>query len=159
MNSLISTTSKRQPNKFLNYERLNKDLYKQLNPGVSFEEWKKIINQSNKQIGNYILNEPLGFLLPNRLGLLMVNKFKQKGYFNMKHFCQTGEKKPLLNLHSLGYLYKIRWIIQKNTIFSTRNIYKFKAVRVLNRTLASRIFAQQDIYHENSDVFDFTALC
>ena len=153
-----STTSKKPRNRKIKFKLnlSNKATYDELASkdrvgGQSYELWRKIIEDSNKEIAQYAITEYMGFLLPCFLGLLIVTKLKPynaKGYINMVTLCKTGDVVQQHNMHTFGYLYKLSWIQTKDCTFALRQIYKFKAVRSVNRTLAILIKAGADYMTE-----------
>lgn len=135
-----------KPNKVRNRVGLiNKQIYKafiQKHPSVdvSEQQFLTILKESTKTIRDHILENPLGFKLPYELGYIAVDKFKGlKDYFgvNWIETRRLGKLIPLLNLHSFGYFFKVKFY--PNPRIKPLQVYKMNAHRKLNRMLAKKI--------------------
>lgn len=120
---------------------------------VPWPVWKRIVEASNQMIAEKAL-EKHGFVLPLRLGMLIVSKRKpfrsdqQAPFLNLKIFQQTGVKSPQLNLHTFGYYYKLVYVPTKETSYGLHELWRFQAVRGVNRKLASLIQAGRDYFEQ-----------
>lgn len=105
-----------------------------------------VVDASNKAIAQAVIDNTGGFWLPHRLGLLIVGKRKSGGrpFFDRKHFCETGEKIPQLNLHTFGYTYRIQWVKLKKARLPLKHLFTFQAVRSVSRQITDRLEAGHD---------------
>lgn len=108
---------------------------------LDFKTWLSIVSLSFKEIGNAILSEQLGFLLPINLGMLRVEgkKFNTKAT-KLINFI-NAKRKEQYNFHSFNKVYTVNWLRTDQTRFVLAPVYSFKAVRTVNRALAQNIFA------------------
>lgn len=107
---------------------------------ISYEEYKKIISESNLEISNIILENELGFKLPLNIGYIAVTKFKQKDNYIVTDWANTRKFNkviPQLNFHSMGHMYKIK--LFKNNKLVPFRVYFMQAHRSLKRRLAAII--------------------
>lgn len=117
---------------------INKETYKKLkdelpidpstNKVITYQVWKEIISESNKQIVNQVIEDPRGYVFPGLyLGMLQVGKSKpRKQPVNILESKKHGEARRYLNLDTFKYVFKIKWTNAKFSMFS---IYKFKPCR------------------------------
>lgn len=104
---------------------------------ITYEEFITILKQSTLCIKNTILENPLGFKLPNNIGYVAVRKFKTgKKYFavDWPTTLKLGKRIPLTNLHSFGHGFKLEFF--KNPKIKPLLAYKLNAHRNLNRSIA-----------------------
>lgn len=123
------------------YNTINREAWKKAESKLPFLQWRAIQQFSNQWIVQQILSQPEGFCLPARMGLLLVvkNTSYNSNFIDLKHFAQTGEKIPRLNMHTFGYHWKAKWEFQFSTRFSLRKLFQFKAVRSFNRAITPAI--------------------
>jgi hypothetical protein len=110
---------------------------------VDYKTFKKIIQTCNLEITNCVLDDISGFKLPFNLGYIVVTKFKGRytkpDYKNSKIYNKTI---PLLNLHSFGFIFNIKWFkTNAKGIYSNSKLYpyKFNFHREFKRALAKKI--------------------
>lgn len=114
---------------------------------ITVQQFVDIIKRSNDLIAEAILNNPVGFKLPNSIGYLAVDKFKPKKGSIIKpiDWITTNRTKTLTyltNLHSFGYIYIIK--LYKNPNKANLDCYVFKPQKLLNRALAKKIKGGKD---------------
>lgn len=124
---------------------INKQNYKEFitkfpKSEISYETFIKVLKESNKRIGNYILTNELGFKVPYNLGYIAITKFAQKEDYKVIDWVNTSRLNkviPLTNLHSFGNMFKFE--LYKNRRIKPLLAYKMTAHRLIKRTLAKRI--------------------
>lgn len=124
---------------------LNRDgyrLFKKTYPSspITYDEYITILKESTLCIKQHILENPIGFKLPCNLGYIAVHKYKPKKTRIMIDWVNTkkhGKRIPLLNLHSMGYMYKI--LFYKNTKSVFLSSIDIKPHRHIKRELASKL--------------------
>jgi hypothetical protein len=117
------------------------------NTTVTYEQYKDIILNSNDRIRHYILDNQTGFKLPLSMGYIGITKFKQKSKYIVPDWINCVKQQryvPLLNFHSFGYMFKIKFF--RNFRLRPIFVYDFKAHRTLNRELASLIKSGKQDY-------------
>lgn len=108
--------------------------------GVTYKDYIAVLKESTISIRDFILSHELGFKLPLNLGYIAVDKFKPSkrsvaiDWINTRKF---GKVIPLLNFHSLGYVYKIK--LYKNTKIKPLQVYQMASHRIIKRMLANNI--------------------
>jgi hypothetical protein len=123
----------------------SKNFYKEFikkypNTSITCENYSNILEESTLCIRDFILNNELGFKLPYNLGYIAVTKFKQKKHYRVVDWKNSNllEKEiPLTNLHSFGYMFKIK--LFKNLRIKPLCLYKMNAHRIVKRMLAKNI--------------------
>lgn len=100
-----------------------------------------ICNNANKEIAQCILNNPLGFSLPMGLGNIAVTKYIPKSGKLINNFNEArklSKAVPYLNLHTYGYMFRIKLFkpIMSHTS-SKLYYYTYNADRKLKRSLAA----------------------
>ena len=150
---VLKTTGKR-------FNPLTRDFVKQFRKQtgikIKFEDFCQIVYRTNELMADAIANDDAGLKLPNRLGHIVVNKYKSlKPRDDWYTTVQIKKKVPFLNLHSFGYIHHIKWFTL-GCRFQNRNIYKFKAIRPLTRQVAKNI-KNGRLYHQWSSQ-DFWSL-
>lgn len=128
---------------------------------ISFEDFKNIIWKFNELMMEAVSEEEAGIELPEKLGNVVVTKYKgtrERTPIDWVNSKRLGKQIPLLNLHSFGYIHKIRWF-KVICAFKNRRIYKFEPYRLMKRTVAAKIKAGKK-YHtwEDSDFWSTTLL-
>lgn len=130
------------------HNTINKELYKEYikktNSSLTFKEFKNIINLCNKEIETIVLNDISGFKLPYNLGYFVVNKFRGRYTKpDFKNSLKLNKNVPLLNLHSFGYIYGLKWFKVSQSRINKKvgkiNTFKFEFLRVTKRALAVKI--------------------
>ncbi len=107
---------------------------------VTYNQFVEILKLSNNVIGEYIIENPLGFKLPYNMGYLAVDKFRPgKKHFSMDWAAtrKFGKPIPNLNLHSFGYVFKVK--LYKNNRLKPFLLHKMDAHRFLKRRIAQKI--------------------
>lgn len=134
---------------FINRETYNafKDKYPETH--ITYNLFIDVLKNSTKLISEHILDNPLGFKLPYNLGYIAVDKFKAKDHYviiDWKATRRLGKRVPLTNLHSFGFMYKIKFF--KNPRINPLKNYSFNAHRLLNRKLGDNILTNSKEYIE-----------
>lgn len=110
------------------------------NSTVTYEQFIAVLKQSTRCIHDHILENPLGFKLPNNLGYIAVKKFKTGAKYFAVDWVNTlklGKRVPLTNLHTFGHAFKIEFF--KNGKIKPLLPYKMDAHRLIKRDLAQVI--------------------
>lgn len=139
---------------YTNKQSYKNFLEKNPNTKITYKQFVDILKLSNSKINNYILNNELGFKLPNNLGYIAVSKFKQKNTYKVidwKNSNKLNKIIPLLNFHSFGNMYRIG--LFKNSSLRALQAYKFNAHRLLKRELAKKIKSGKDYYELDRNFF------
>lgn len=145
------------------YNPLTKDLYrdfvKTTGQELSFQRFKDIVWTVNGLIGEAVVSEEAGVELPAQLGHLVVTKYKSNkkpvDWVNSK---RLGKIVPLLNLHSFGYVYHIKWF-RMGCRFQNRNLYIFHPFRDMARSVAREVKGGKKYFKwENSDFWSTTKM-
>lgn len=116
---------------------------------ITYEEYISILKTSNKEIASFILDNELGFKLPNNIGYIAVTKFKQRDTYIVTDWHNTNKYNkiiPNMNLHSFGYMFKFR--LFKNQKLRPFRSYFMQAHRAIKRELATKIKSGKQIYLE-----------
>lgn len=115
---------------------------------VDYKTFIKIILETNEEIKNWVLNDPSGFMLPQGLGFIAVNKFKPyKKPVDYVHSKQYKKRIPNLNLHTYGYTFYINWFNNGLRFVKSRS-YGFDAERKFNRALKVKIMEGKVPYNK-----------
>lgn len=125
---------------YINRESYN--LFKEKYPEnpTTYKQYIEVLKESTVAIHDHILDNPLGFKLPYNLGYIAVHKFKAKDDQTAVDWVNTrklGRRIPLTNMHSFGYMYKIKYY--PNPRVQPIKNFMFKAHRLLNRDLGKNI--------------------
>lgn len=115
---------------------------------ITYEQYKTIIKESNSTIVDFILTNELGFKLPYNLGYLAVDKYtpsQKRIRVDWANTRKYGKVIPYTNLHSLGYVYKVRLL--KNRSLSIFKAFDINIHRSLNRKLAQYVKNGQNYLH------------
>lgn len=134
----VSLISRKQYNKFIKNHPKS---------GITYSQFITVLNESNAAIKEFILNNELGFKLPNNLGYIAVDKFKPNKTFTAIDWPNTlklGKIIPLTNFHTFGYTFKIK--LYKNQRMKPLEAYVMTPHRLLNRELAKRIKSGKQNY-------------
>jgi hypothetical protein len=129
--------------------------FKEQNPttNITAKQYVEILKESNKLIGQAILENPHGFKLPNNIGYIAIDKYKIRNKIPIDWVTsrKLGKKTYLTNLHSFGFIYRIRFY--KNPNKAHLCYYVFKAQRLLKRSLAQKIFGGKEYEHLDRTFF------
>jgi hypothetical protein len=130
------------------------------NSDISYQDFTKIIKESNKKIYDTVISDENGFKLPENLGYLCVIKYKtKKKAINWADTKKYGKKIYYLNLHSFGFRYHIKWFKTGISRFAFNEIYKFAPLRNMRRDVSQKIRDGKDYYEWNlRDFWDFNKL-
>lgn len=112
------------------------------------KNFTKIIHTGNELTKDYVLEDPLGFRLPERLGKLFISKYKSD--IKITDRVKSKEYKTKVyyqNSHSDGYTYRIYWAKEKGAV-SNISAFVFKGSRRMKRGLAQRIKQRTHDYFE-----------
>lgn len=107
---------------------------------ITYSQYMQVLKESTRAIRDHVLENPLGFKLPYNLGYIAVDKYKPRSTFNvwdLRNSKLLHKQVPFLNLHSFGYMFKIRFY--PNTRIKPLNVYKMNPHRIINRMLAKSI--------------------
>ena len=105
-------------------------------------EYIKICAEFNESLIDRLLERGISVKFPGRFGRLKVVKFKtdySKKYkipVDWKKTAELGKKIYILNEHTDGFIYKIKW--ERNSVFN-QSFYNFIPTRTKNRRLAEKI--------------------
>lgn len=125
------------------------DYIKQSSVDVSYELYKRIIDNMCNVILEYLFDLSDGFKMPSGLGTIFIVKYKPKtltdkslsvDYYNSKKY---NKKIYHLNEHSSGYKYRLFWSKTQYT-FKDRYKYQLCLTRANKRKLAQLIFNKKD---------------
>lgn len=122
---------------YINHKEYNLFKEKYPNTHINYNTFITVLKESTKTIRDHVLDNPLGFKLPYNLGYIAVDKFKAKKSYVAIDWVNTkrlGKHVPLTNLHSFGYMYKIKFYPNLR-ILPIKN-YALDAHRVMKRMLA-----------------------
>lgn len=126
---------------------------------VDYKTFCEIIQKTNLIIRNSIVEEEAGIKLPESLGHIIVVKYKSKKVpTDWVNSVKHKKKIPLLNLHSFGYIYHIKWF---KIAASCANLYVYKFIpyRRLKRSVAKAIKEGKKYFKwENTDLWSTTKL-
>lgn len=130
---------------------INKELYDfykaSTSDPVDYKTFLSIVLETNRNIKQWVLEEPSGFMLPNTLGFLAINKFKPKKCYASEPLSKIFKTRmPSLNLHSYGCVFFIDWFNRGARVKRIRT-YQFHAERKFKRALAQKIFEGSTIYN------------
>lgn len=136
-------------------KKLWKEFVKEREIDIDFKTFRNIIETSNETMRESVIHEEAGVELPERLGHVVVNKYKKISKKRPVDWINTnklGKFVPLLNLHSFGYMYNIRWYTV-GTIFKNRRIYRFVPYRIMTRAVAKNIKSGKQYFSWNDSDF------
>jgi len=147
------------------FNPINVKFHKQFleeNPGIDidFKTFRQIIWNTNKDIADAIAEDETGVKFYAELGNMVVTKYKssKKQPIDWKNTLLLHKTVPLLNLHSFGNIYHIKWfrIDSRNKgIYS----YKFVPYRTLKRKVAQLIKGGKKYFHwQDTDFWSATKL-
>lgn len=125
---------------FINRESYNAFKAKFPESKITYNQYITVLKESTAAIRDHVLDNPLGFKLPYHFGYIAVDKFKAKAEYTAVDWINTrrlGRRVPLTNLHSFGYMFKIKFYPNPR-IHCLKN-YMFKPHRVINRMLGANI--------------------
>lgn len=114
---------------------------------ITYKEYITVLKESTITIRDHILENSLGFKLPQNLGYIAVTSFKTNKNFVAIDWVNTrklGKVIPLTNFHSFGNAYKIR--LFKNSRIKPLIVYKMNAHRIIKRMLAKNIKSGSNVY-------------
>lgn len=125
---------------YLNREGYTEFITKYPDSQITYNQYVDVLKESTCAIRDHILDNTLGFKLPYNLGYIAVDRFKAKDDYTAVDWVNTrklGRRIPLTNLHSFGYMYKIK-LFPNPKINPIKN-YMFKAHRLLNRMVKPQV--------------------
>ena len=131
-------------------------MYKNLRVEISYELYKRILDEMCNVILEHVLNRSEGFKMPYGLGFIQVGKYRPKNLdvhslsVDYKTSDMYGKRIYHLNEHSDGYKYRLYWSKIPRT-FPDRYKYQLSFVRQNKRKLAQLIFNKQD-YLDINDI-------
>ena len=141
---------------------LHKRFVKETGSKLDYKTFVKIIKTTNEKIRIAAAEEEAGVELPERMGLLLVTKYKSKKRpidWVATNKLGTGVKVPFLNLHSFGYTCHVKWVKLGMVSFKHNDIYKFEPYRILKRHVAKNFKGGKTYFKwENSDFLSTTKL-
>lgn len=125
---------------YLNREGYEEFKLKHPETKITYHQFVNILKESTFAIRDHILDNPLGFKLPLNLGYIAIDRFKGKDNYVITDWVNTrrlGKFIPLTNMHSFGYMYKVKFFPNPKS-HPIRN-YMFKAHRLLNRAIKPQV--------------------
>ena len=131
-------------------------MYRDMPVEVSYELYKRILDEMCNVILEHVLNRSEGFKMPYGLGFIQVGKYKPKNLdshslsVDYKSSSMYGKHIYHLNEHSDGYKYRLYWSKIPRTS-PDRYKYQLGFVRQNKRKLAQLIFNKQD-YIDINDI-------
>jgi hypothetical protein len=103
---------------------------------VDFKTFKNILSDYFQYIENELLDEGREYVIPYRLGKLMVAKSKTKQpYIHFKVLDESGRVTKSLNEHSGGWRYRFKWFKSESKLENLPK-YRLVMVRRVKRKLA-----------------------
>lgn len=120
---------------------------------ISWEDFKKIIIQSNKEITKCIIDDVSGFKIPYNLGYFCIIQYKTKKVpTDFKNSAGLDKFIPLTNLHSFGNVAHIKWFQVNNSRKTSLYTWRLDPARTFKRELAQKMKAgKQYNYFTNTD--------
>lgn len=120
--------------------------------------FKKIIKATSKKMAYSAATDPEGVQLPE-IGYLVVSKFKpRKPYINKGKTYKTGKKTLYLNLHTFGYVYKMKWYRAGSRIKNIA-LFAFRPRRPLNQEIYKSIMDGTNYFvWTSSDLWSMSSL-
>lgn len=129
-------------------------MYKDIPIDISYDAYKRILDEMGNVILENILNRSDGFKMPFGLGYIQIGKYKPKTYtrkslsVDFKASREIGKTIYHLNEHSNGYKFRLFWSKVPQT-FPDRYKYQLCLVRANKRRLAKLIFEKTDYININ----------
>lgn len=129
-------------------------MYKDVPIDISYDSYKRILDEMGNVILENILNRSDGFKMPFGLGYIQIGKYKPKTYtrkslsVDFKASREIGKTIYHLNEHSNGYKFRLFWSKVPQT-FPDRYKYQLCLVRANKRKLAKLIFEKTDYININ----------
>lgn len=133
-----------------------RDMYHTMPVEVSYELYKRVLDEMCKVILEHLLERSEGFKMPYGLGLIQIGKYKPKHLNDKSLSVDYKSSKDYdkriyhLNEHSNGYKFRLYWSKIPRT-FPSRYKYQLGFVRKNKRKLAQLIFNKQD-YIDINDI-------
>jgi hypothetical protein len=108
---------------------------------ISREEFYTEVRTLFKNVATTILDNELGFRIPSKMGYWAITKYKTpENFIDMVHFRKTGERRPLLNLHSLGKTARLVWYNYNHIAqFMHSRLYVFSTCKEMRKLLQLKI--------------------
>lgn len=137
------------------YTFISKKLWKKYNKtnnsNISYSDFKLIIKMSLEETTKWVIREPVGYMLPNRIGNLAVNKFKTFGDFKTYVNVKSSEGKAIrnFNLHTGGNTFRIQWFHNTRSAKERISFWHFEAERKFKRLLAATIKSGKSPLYNN----------
>jgi len=119
-------------------DKLWKKYVKQTGSIISYSDFKKVFLESMEETKKWVLREPVGFRLPNKLGNLAINRMKTYGEFKTYSKLKTEDGKPIrtFNLHTGGDTFRIQWFHTTRSHKDWVTFWFLDAERKFKRNLA-----------------------
>jgi hypothetical protein len=135
------------------YNPLTKKLWERFKEATGIEieylVFRDIIWTYNEEVALGVTDEA-GVEMPEGMGHMVVTKYKSKKTpVDWVNTVRLGKKIPLLNMHSFGYIFHIKWYKMGMRV-ANKFIYKFKPYRSLQRQVAANVKAGKK-YHPWND--------
>lgn len=143
--------------------KLWEDFIKETGIDISKNQFLEIIWANNKNIATSIISESEGVQLPQGFGSIVVTKYKptaekRRKIIDYQNTKKLGKVIPLLNLHTFGYVYNIRWF-KIGTNIKNLKFYGLEKTRPLKRGLAKAIKSGVSFFQWSaSDLWNLTKL-
>lgn len=150
----LGTAYKTGPRDLIVTKDFYNDFIKETNIKISYDIFRNIILESNKEIANMVANDDESFKLPENMGYVAVTKYKSKKKpIDWKNSLLLGKRITLPNLHSFGYIYHIHWFKAGLATFAFKQIFKLEPCRLLKREVAKN--AKEGKEYNKWDTSDF----
>lgn len=108
---------------------------------ISKEEFFAEVDLLFKNISTAVLNNELGFRIPSKMGYWAITRYKTPAHFiDRVHFRKTGERRPLLNMHTLGKTGRLVWFHHNHIARFLHSVnYVFAASKTFKKRLQLKI--------------------
>lgn len=125
---------------------------------MDMNTFKKIIRTTCRKMGECIANDPDGLQLPE-IGYVVVSKSKPRTPpINRVESKRLGKLIPFLNLHSFGYVHRIKWYTGGMRVKNI-SIYKLKPLKKVKKSLSNNIIKGVNFFEwSSSDLWSATSL-
>lgn len=130
---------------------------------IPYALFAKIIQTNTQNIADSVVNETEGVQLPENFGQIVVTKYKPHKMSRRKRADHLNSKKfkkfvPMLNLHTFGYIFYIRWFKIGARIQNIKYFHLYRA-RPLKRAVSKSIMAGTQFFQWSpSDLWSLTKM-
>lgn len=139
------------------YNPLNRELVKAFRKKTGnktqFELFKTIVWETCALYADSIANYPEGVELPEGMGYVVVTKYKPRdSACDVVNSVRYRKFVPHLNLHSFGWMYKIRWY-RVGTRIRNDSVYWLSSARSLRQLVSQSIKGGTKFFRWNREDF------